>query len=87
MLFVSPRRGNVIGVSDAGSITNNIISFFNTLPSSSYVVFDSGYKYIYDKYNDVYRYIPCNGDVAGLCCRQLKLQNLGSLLLVSSVVS
>ena len=67
MLFVSPRRGNIIGLSNANTITNNIISFFDTLPSSSYVVFDSGYKYIYDKYNDVYRYIPCNGDVAGLC--------------------
>ena len=67
MLFVSPRRGNVIGLSNANTITNNIIGFFDTLPSSSYVVFDSGYKYIYDKYNDVYRYIPCNGDVAGLC--------------------
>ena len=67
MLFVSPRRGNIIGLSNAQTITNNIIDFFDTLPSSSYVVFDSGYKYIYDKYNDVYRYIPCNGDVAGLC--------------------
>ena len=67
MLFVSPRRGNVLGISNANTITNNIIGFFDTLPSSSYVVFDSGYKYIYDKYNDVYRYIPCNGDVAGLC--------------------
>ena len=67
MLFVSPRRGNVIGLSSAAAITDNIIGFFDTLPSSSYVVFDSGYKYIYDKYNDVYRYVPCNGDVAGLC--------------------
>ena len=67
MLFVSPRRANIIGLSNAQTITNNIIDFFDTLPSSSYVVFDSGYKYIYDKYNDVYRYIPCNGDVAGLC--------------------
>ena len=67
LLFVSPRRGNVIGISNANTITNNVIGFFDTLPSSSYVVFDSGYKYIYDKYNDVYRYIPCNGDVAGLC--------------------
>tara|TARA_B100000965_G_scaffold351144_1_gene325493 strand:+ start:324 stop:2573 length:2250 start_codon:yes stop_codon:yes gene_type:complete len=67
MLFVSPRRGNVIGLSNANTITNNIISFFDTLPSSSYVVFDSGYKYIYDKYNDVYRYVPANGDIAGLC--------------------
>ena len=67
MLFVSPRRGNVIGVSSAALQTNNIINFFDQLPSSNYMVFDSGYKYIYDKYNDVYRYIPCNGDVAGLC--------------------
>ncbi len=67
MLFVSPRRANVVGVSNATSATNNIINFFDQLPSSSYVVFDSGYKYIYDKYNDVYRYVPCNGDVAGLC--------------------
>ena len=67
MLFVSPRRANVVGVSSGTTVTSNIISFFKQLPSSSYMVFDSGYKYIYDKYNDVYRYIPCNGDVAGLC--------------------
>ncbi len=67
MLFASPRRANVIGVSNAGVATSNIIDFFDQLPSSSYAVYDSGYKYIYDKYNDVYRYVPCNGDVAGLC--------------------
>ena len=67
ILFVSPRRANVIGVSSAAVQTTNIINFFDQLPSSSYMVFDSGYKYIYDKYNDVYRYVPCNGDVAGLC--------------------
>jgi hypothetical protein len=67
ILFVSPRRANVIGVANASAATDNIISFFDKLPSSSYIVFDSGYKYIYDKYNDVYRYVPCNGDVAGLC--------------------
>ncbi|WDS60898.1 tail sheath monomer [Synechococcus phage S-BM1] len=67
MLFVSPRRANVIGVSNANTVTANMIKFFDQLPSSSYIAFDSGYKYIYDKYNDVYRYIPCNGDVAGLC--------------------
>ena len=67
LLFVSPRRGNVVGVSNAGTQTENIEGFFKLLPSSSYVVFDSGYKYIYDKYNDLYRYVPCNGDVAGLC--------------------
>ena len=67
LLFVSPRRANVVGVSSSATQTENIESFFKLLPSSSYVVFDSGYKYIYDKYNDLYRYIPCNGDVAGLC--------------------
>ena len=67
MVFVSPRRGNLIGVSNATTQTDNLVKFFDLLPSSSYMVFDSGYKYIYDKYNDVYRYVPCNGDVAGLC--------------------
>ena len=67
MVFVSPRRANVIGVSSSGVATENVIGFFDQLPSSSYAVYDSGYKYIYDKYNDVYRYVPCNGDVAGLC--------------------
>ena len=67
MVFVSPRRGNIIGISNTTTITDNLIAFFDQLPSSSYMVFDSGYKYIYDKYNDVYRYVPCNGDVAGLC--------------------
>ena len=67
LLFVSPRRANVVGVSSSATQTENIEAFFKLLPSSSYVVFDSGYKYIYDKYNDVYRYVPCNGDVAGLC--------------------
>ena len=67
IVFVSPRRGSVIGVSNATTVTDNLIAFFDQLPSSSYMVFDSGYKYIYDKYNDVYRYVPCNGDVAGLC--------------------
>ena len=67
MVFVSPRRANVIGVTNTTTATTNIVNFFKQLPSSSYMAFDSGYKYIYDKYNDVYRYVPCNGDVAGLC--------------------
>ena len=43
-----------------------MVNYFDQLPSSNYAVFDSGYKYIYDKYSDVYRYVPCNGDMAGL---------------------
>jgi hypothetical protein len=67
IVFTSPRRGSVIGISNSTTITDNLVDYFNQLPSSSYLVFDSGYKYIYDKYNDVYRYVPTNGDVAGLC--------------------
>ena len=49
--------------------TNNIIEFFSPLSSSSYAIFDSGYKYTYDRFNNKFRYIPCNPDVAGLCVR------------------
>ena len=68
--FVSPHKGNQIGSS--GALTSsqqkvNTINFFNGLTSTSYAVFDSGYKYFYDRFNDKYRYIPCNGDIAGLC--------------------
>ena len=64
--FVSPPRGDVIGISDTGVIVNKTIDFYNQLSSTSYAVFDNNYKYIYDKYNDKYRYIPCNADTAGL---------------------
>ena len=65
--FVSPYRAATVGVSSSNTATENVKDAFQLCPSSSYVVFDSGYKYIYDKYNDVYRYVPMNGDTAGLC--------------------
>ena len=65
--FISPTRTDVVGIPSSITQTNNIKDFFDNLASSSYAVFDSGYKYMYDKYNDVYRYVPLNGDVAGLC--------------------
>ena len=65
--FISPYRAGVGNVAATIAQTANIIKGFDTLPSSSYIVYDSGYKYIYDKYNDVYRYVPLNGDTAGLC--------------------
>ena len=65
--FISPDKGNVVGVSDSGTQTSNIVSFFDTFASSSYVVFDSGWKYLYDRFADKYRWVPCNGDTAGLC--------------------
>jgi hypothetical protein len=64
--FISPRRADVVGITTGVAQTNNVVGFFNNLASSSYAVFDSGYKYMYDKYNDVYRHVPLNGDIAGL---------------------
>ena len=65
--FFSPMRADVIGQTNSDTITNKVLTYFQNFGSTSYAVLDSGYKYIYDKYSDVYRYIPCNGDVAGLC--------------------
>ncbi len=67
MAFVSPHRGNVVGVSDSRTQTTNIVNFFESVASNSYTVLDSGYKYMYDRFSDKYRWVPCNGDVAGLC--------------------
>ena len=67
--FISPARSDVVGVANAITQTQNVISFADGLPSTSYAVIDSGYKYMYDRYNDVYRFVPLNGDIAGLCAR------------------
>ena len=67
LVFLSPTRTSV--VDNAGSETTAIISYRDSLTSSSYSVLDSGYKYQFDKYNDVYRYVPLNGDIAGTCAR------------------
>ena len=65
--FVSPYRSSTVNVSSSLTQTDNVITAFDLCPSSSYVVFDSGYKYMYDKYNDLFRFVPLNGDTAGLC--------------------
>ena len=67
--FISPARADVVDVANAVTQNQNVVGFADGLPSSSYAVIDSGYKYMYDKYNDVYRYVPLNGDTAGLCAR------------------
>jgi phage tail sheath protein FI len=67
--FISPARADVVDVANAVTQTQNVVGFADGLPSTSYAVIDSGYKYMYDKYNDVYRYVPLNGDIAGLCAR------------------
>jgi phage tail sheath protein FI len=67
VVFVSPQKGHV--VNNVGNEADSIVNFRNSLRSTSYAVLDSGYKYMYDRYNDVYRWVPLNGDVAGLCVR------------------
>ena len=65
--FVSPYRSATVGVASSLTATKNVIDGFDLCPSSSYMVFDSGYKYMFDKYNDVFRFVPLNADIAGLC--------------------
>ena len=67
VVFVSPELSDV--VDNLGSEATDVTAFRDTLPSSSYAVLDSGWKYQYDRYNDVYRWIPLNGDTAGLAVR------------------
>lgn len=69
--FVSPEditTGDVI-IGSSSTQVDQINAYRNALPSTSYAVMDTGYKYQYDRYNDKYRYVPLNGDVAGLCAR------------------
>jgi len=69
MAVISPHRANVVDITNTSTQTANVIKFFSSLSSSSYAVFDSGYKYMYDRFNNLFRYIPCNGDIAGLMVR------------------
>jgi len=67
MVFLSPLKASV--VNNAGSEVTSILSHRAGLTSSSYAFMDSGYKYQYDRYTDVYRWVPLNGDIAGVCAR------------------
>ena len=68
--FVSPHKSTILsstGVARSNQdIVNSIKNFYSTIGSNSYLVFDSNYKYVYDRWTNQYRYIPCNPDVAGL---------------------
>jgi hypothetical protein len=70
---ISPHRAAVVNITNTTTQTNNIIDFFGSgdgiVGSSSYAFFDSGYKYTYDRFNNLFRYIPCNADIAGLMAR------------------
>ena len=75
--FISPYRqaflvDNTVGtvtVNDEDQITENVISFYSPITSTTYAVFDSGYKYMFDRFNNTFRYVPLNGDIAGTCAR------------------
>ena len=69
VVFASPQRSDVVNITNSNTQTTNVKGFFDTIRSSSYVVFDSGYKYQYDRYADLYRFVPLNGDLAGLAAR------------------
>ncbi|BCU98281.1 MAG: hypothetical protein CM15mV21_0500 [Eurybiavirus sp.] len=65
--FISPYYGDVVGVTSSATQTQNVVDFYSSMQATSFGVFDSGWKYIYDRFADKYRYVPLNGDVAGLC--------------------
>ena len=66
MLFVSPEKSLVVGVVSPQAQLSGVLDYRKDLQNSSYWFMDSGYKYRYDKYNDVFRWVPLNGDMAGL---------------------
>jgi len=76
--FISPYRGAAItdtsddrevNINSDETITDNVISFYSPITSTTYGIFDSGYKYMFDRFANTFRYIPLNGDIAGLCAR------------------
>ena len=69
MAVIGPHRGDLVNETNTDVQTDNLIEFFSPLSSSSYATFDCGYKYTYDRFNNEFRYIPTNADVAGLMVR------------------
>ena len=75
--FISPYRGAFLNDSAVGTgtlnsaadITDNVVGYYAPITSSSYAVFDSGYKYMFDRFSDTFRYVPLKGDIAGTCAR------------------
>jgi len=78
LAFISPYRAAAITdsteetaaqINSDSDITDNVLSFYAPITSSTYAVFDSGYKYMYDRFANTFRYVPLNGDIAGTCAR------------------
>jgi hypothetical protein len=75
VVFLSPEKADVFGAGVDGAQVTNVTAFRDNVRASSYAVMDSGYKYQYDKYNDIYRWIPLNGDTAGMTARNDDLRD------------
>jgi Phage tail sheath protein subtilisin-like domain/Phage tail sheath C-terminal domain len=69
LAFLNDTSVGTVTVNSDSDITNNLVSFYAPVTSSTYAVFDSGYKYSYDRFSDTFRYVPLNGDIAGTCAR------------------
>jgi len=69
MACIGPHRGDLVNITNTETQTDNLIQYYASLSSSSYATFDTGYAYKYDRFNNEFRYVPTNGDVAGLMVR------------------
>ena len=67
--FISDGAAGAVTVNDDDTITSNVVSFYSPITSTTYGIFDRGYKYMYDRFNNTFRYVPLNGDIAGCCAR------------------
>jgi len=67
--FISDGAAGAVTVNSDDTITSNVVSFYSPITSTTYGIFDSGYKYMYDRFNNTFRYVPLNGDIAGTCAR------------------
>jgi len=67
--FLNDSSSGTVTVSNIDQMTENVVGFYAPISSSTYGIFDSGYKYMFDRFNNTFRYVPLNGDVAGCCAR------------------
>jgi len=69
LAFLNDGSVGSVTVNSDATITDNVLSFYAPVTSSTYGILDSGYKYMYDRFSDTFRYVPLNGDIAGCCAR------------------
>ena len=71
VVFVSPQNTSTAAIvtGNGSAATDAVIAYRNAITSSSFAFMDTGYKYQYDRYSDLYRWVPLNGDIAGLAAR------------------